>query len=141
MFQCLLRQEIAYFDRPENSSGNICSRLASNASALQEMAGTRLGSLIEATSMLFIATILGFVFNIQLTLVSLLFVILIFIVVFNHIKSYAAIKKEASSILERANSVSLFMQPNLSFTLFVDNTSISHRSSPRLFTIYVLLKY
>ncbi|CAF2990204.1 unnamed protein product [Rotaria sp. Silwood2] len=36
-FACLLRQEVAYFDRPENSSGAICVRLSSDASAIQEM--------------------------------------------------------------------------------------------------------
>ncbi|CAF4636850.1 unnamed protein product [Rotaria sp. Silwood1] len=36
-FACLLRQEVAYFDRPENSSGAICTRLSSGASAIQEM--------------------------------------------------------------------------------------------------------
>ncbi|CAF4619274.1 unnamed protein product, partial [Rotaria sp. Silwood2] len=36
-FACLLRQEVTYFDRPENSSGAICARLSSDASAVQEM--------------------------------------------------------------------------------------------------------
>ncbi|CAF0844645.1 unnamed protein product [Rotaria sordida] len=44
-FACLLRQEVAYFDRPENSSGAICTRLSLDASAVQEMIGTRLGVL------------------------------------------------------------------------------------------------
>ncbi|CAF3767729.1 unnamed protein product [Rotaria sordida] len=44
-FACLLRQEVAYFDRPENSSGAICTRLSTDASAIQEMTGTRLGVL------------------------------------------------------------------------------------------------
>ncbi|CAF4380045.1 unnamed protein product, partial [Rotaria sp. Silwood2] len=47
-FACLLRQEIAYFDRPENSSTSICARLSSDASAVQEMCGTRLGAICEA---------------------------------------------------------------------------------------------
>ncbi|CAF3344673.1 unnamed protein product, partial [Rotaria sp. Silwood2] len=42
-FACLLHQEVAYFDRPENSSGAICARLSSDASAVQEMTVTRLG--------------------------------------------------------------------------------------------------
>ncbi|CAF1209199.1 unnamed protein product [Rotaria sordida] len=46
-FACLLRQEVAYFDRPENSSGAICTRLSSDASAVQEMTGTRLGVICE----------------------------------------------------------------------------------------------
>ncbi|CAF4969458.1 unnamed protein product, partial [Rotaria sp. Silwood1] len=40
-FACLLRQEVAYFDQPENSSGAICTRLSTDASAVQEMTGTR----------------------------------------------------------------------------------------------------
>jgi len=42
-FACLLRQEVAYFDRSENSSGAICARLSTEASAIQQMTGTRLG--------------------------------------------------------------------------------------------------
>ncbi|CAF2881220.1 unnamed protein product [Rotaria sp. Silwood2] len=44
-FACLLRQEVAYFDRPENSSGAICVRLSSDASAIQEMSSTRFGAI------------------------------------------------------------------------------------------------
>ncbi|CAF3917869.1 unnamed protein product [Rotaria sordida] len=50
-FACLLRQEIAYFDRPENSSGAICARLSSDASAVQGMAGARLGAICEALAL------------------------------------------------------------------------------------------
>ncbi|CAF4789632.1 unnamed protein product [Rotaria sp. Silwood1] len=50
-FACLLRQEVAYFDRPENSSGAICTRLSSDASAIQEMTGTRLGIICEALAL------------------------------------------------------------------------------------------
>ncbi|CAF3717303.1 unnamed protein product [Rotaria sp. Silwood1] len=47
-FACLLRQEVAYFDRPENSSGAICARLSSDALSFQEMAGIQLGAIYEA---------------------------------------------------------------------------------------------
>ncbi|CAF4269466.1 unnamed protein product [Rotaria sp. Silwood2] len=50
-FACLLRQEVAYFDRPENSSGSICTRLSSHALAVQEMVGTRLGVICEALAL------------------------------------------------------------------------------------------
>ncbi|CAF4936481.1 unnamed protein product [Rotaria sp. Silwood1] len=47
-FACLLSQEIAYFDQPENSSGAICTRLSSDALSIQEMSGTRLGAICQA---------------------------------------------------------------------------------------------
>ncbi|CAF1398804.1 unnamed protein product [Rotaria sordida] len=51
-FACLLRQEVAYFDRPENSSGAICTRLLSDGSAIQDMTGIRLGAICEAIALL-----------------------------------------------------------------------------------------
>ncbi|UJR29570.1 hypothetical protein I4U23_010787 [Adineta vaga] len=75
-FACLLRQELAYFDRPENTSGAICARLASNATALQDMTGTRLGAICEALALSVFGLLFGFIFSWQLTLISLfLFVI------------------------------------------------------------------
>ncbi|CAF3977054.1 unnamed protein product [Rotaria sordida] len=50
-FACLLRQEVAYFDRPENSSGAICTRLSSDASAIQEITGARLGIICEGIAL------------------------------------------------------------------------------------------
>ncbi|CAF3532126.1 unnamed protein product [Rotaria sp. Silwood1] len=50
-FAYLLRQEVAYFDRPENSSGAICTRLSSDASAVQEMTGTRLGAIFQVIAL------------------------------------------------------------------------------------------
>ena len=35
IFQALLRQEIDYFDKPENSVGALCTRLSTEASAVQ----------------------------------------------------------------------------------------------------------
>ncbi|CAF3082654.1 unnamed protein product [Rotaria sp. Silwood2] len=58
-FACLLRQEVAYFDRPENSSGAICVRLSSDALAVQEMTGTRLGAICEVGAMSFFAILSG----------------------------------------------------------------------------------
>ncbi|CAF4877210.1 unnamed protein product, partial [Rotaria socialis] len=68
-FTCLLRQEVAYFDEPENSSGALCARLSSDAMALQEMSGTRLSIIVETFSMLAFGISLGFYFSWHLTLI------------------------------------------------------------------------
>ncbi|CAF4773243.1 unnamed protein product [Rotaria socialis] len=62
-FTCLLRQEVAYFDEPENNSGALCARLSSDAMALQEMSGTRLSIIVETFSMLAFGISLGFYFS------------------------------------------------------------------------------
>ncbi|CAF1486072.1 unnamed protein product, partial [Rotaria sordida] len=58
-FACLLRQEVAYYERPENSSGTICARLSSDALAVQEMASTRLGAICEAFALSFFGILFG----------------------------------------------------------------------------------
>ncbi|CAF3800263.1 unnamed protein product [Rotaria sp. Silwood1] len=68
-FACLLRQEVAYFDRSENSSGAICHHLLSDALSIQQIAATRLGYICETLAMFILGIILGFLFNYQFTLI------------------------------------------------------------------------
>ncbi len=36
-FGCMLRQEVGWFDMPENNTGSLCARLATDASAVQSV--------------------------------------------------------------------------------------------------------
>ncbi|CAF5021578.1 unnamed protein product, partial [Rotaria sp. Silwood1] len=40
-FRAILRQEIAYFDQEKHSTGALCARLATEASAVQNASGVR----------------------------------------------------------------------------------------------------
>src|ERR1700722_20174175 len=84
-FASLLRQEVAYFDLPENSSGSICSRLSSDALAVQQMTGTRLGIICETLAMFAFGLVLGFLLNWELTLIVFFFLVAMFIVAYMNI--------------------------------------------------------
>ena len=56
-FNAILRQEIAWFDRQENSTGSLCARLASDAANVQ---GVRRQQTIEC---LFYEVFIGFWFS------------------------------------------------------------------------------
>ena len=58
-FECLLRQEVAYFDQPENSCSAISTRFSSDALAIRELSGIRLGFICEALAVL----VFGFLFG------------------------------------------------------------------------------
>ncbi|CAF2524258.1 unnamed protein product, partial [Rotaria sp. Silwood2] len=73
-FHTILRQEIAYFDNPNNNTGALCTRLATEASAVQGATGVRIGLMLQNFSSLGAGIILGFVFSWQLTLLILAFV-------------------------------------------------------------------
>ncbi|KAF8565923.1 hypothetical protein P879_02860 [Paragonimus westermani] len=48
LFQAILNQELAWFDRPKNQPGNLTARLATEASKIKSLSGSQLGFIIEA---------------------------------------------------------------------------------------------
>jgi ATP-binding cassette subfamily B (MDR/TAP) protein 1 len=104
-FSCLLRQEVAYFDRPENNSGSVCTRLSSDALALQQMAGTRLGLICEAVAIYLFGLILGLFFSWQLTVIVLFFVVVILLVAYMDLHLKMRLDEQSALILGQASSV------------------------------------
>lgn len=104
-FACLLQQETAYFDQPENSSGAISLRLSSEAAAFEQMFGTRISVICETTALIFFGFIFGMLFSWQLTLIiSLVFLI---VIVTNCIDVYVSriLRNPSDVILQKANTV------------------------------------
>ncbi len=106
-FACFLRQEVAYFDRPENSSGSICVRLSSDAVAIQEMAGTRLGVICEAFSLSCVGLILGIFISWQLTIVVVVALLLVAVVAYLDVRLAIWVTQKSAPVLEHASSVRL----------------------------------
>jgi ATP-binding cassette subfamily B (MDR/TAP) protein 1 len=72
-FRAILRQEIAYFDQTKHSTGALCTRLATEASAVQGASGVRFAFLFQNLASMIIAIIIGFVYSWQLTLLIFAF--------------------------------------------------------------------
>ncbi|CAF1110046.1 unnamed protein product [Rotaria sordida] len=104
-FAHYLRQEMAFFDRLENSSGAICHRLTSDALAVQQMAGTRLGILCESVTTFGIGITFGFLFSWQLTLTLFFYIVSLFVVAFMHIRWQVRLNKRSDCIVGSASSV------------------------------------
>ncbi|CAF2990239.1 unnamed protein product [Rotaria sp. Silwood2] len=107
VFACLLRQEAAYFDRPENSTGAICVRLSSDASALQEMTGTRLGVICEIVALSFFGILFGCFISWQLTLIAFAPLFLLFLIVCGEVSLRSWITQQSGLIIGRASMVRL----------------------------------
>ena len=104
-FTCLLRQETAYFDRPENSSGGISLRLSSNAAALERMVGTRLGVICETIALLLCGFAFGIFFSWQLTMIVVVMCILMLFIGYINVYFGKILRKESGDILQKANTV------------------------------------
>jgi ATP-binding cassette, subfamily B (MDR/TAP), member 1 len=56
-----MRQEIAYFDRPEHSTGTLTTMLSSEATAMAGLSGLNLGSILTVLVNLISGTILAYI--------------------------------------------------------------------------------
>lgn len=112
-FESLLRQEMAFFDRPENSSGAISTRLSSDAMAVQQMVGVRLGIIFETFAMLTVGLLIGFIFNWKLTSVIFAFVLLSLLLVSVDIRTQIQANKLKSGILAQSSSVRSLSSSNI----------------------------
>ncbi|CAF1611061.1 unnamed protein product [Rotaria magnacalcarata] len=112
-FVHFLSQEMAFFDRPENSSGAICNRLSSDALAVQHMAGTRLGIICESLATFGIGIFVGYFYSWELTTVLLLFVLIFFGVALFQINWQSRLNQRSDRILGLASSLAVEIIHNM----------------------------
>ena len=106
-FKCFLCQEVAYFDRPENDSSSICTRLSSGALAVQKVTGSKLAGICETISMTILALIFGGYFNWQIMLIIFAFLLLEFCLAYVDIIVQLRLPKLFAQLSVRVSSVGL----------------------------------
>ncbi|EIW59664.1 multidrug resistance protein 1 [Trametes versicolor FP-101664 SS1] len=70
-FRAILRQDIEFFDKEENNTGQLTSTLSDNPQKINGLAGITLGAIVQSVSTLIIGSILGLSFNWQLGIVGI----------------------------------------------------------------------
>ena len=70
-FRAILRQDIEFFDKDENNTGQLTSTLSDNPQKINGLAGITLGAIVQSVSTLVIGYIIGLSFNWQVGLVGI----------------------------------------------------------------------
>jgi len=73
-FKAICRQDIAWFDKKENSTGRLSGRLSADATKLNGVTGNLIGTIIQCAFSLIIGIILGYMCNAILALVGTIFI-------------------------------------------------------------------
>jgi len=73
-FASILRQDISFFDDHNNSTGVLCSRLASDAAKVQGCTGGKLGMIMKNFSALAVSLGIAFAYSWKLTLLMMAFI-------------------------------------------------------------------
>ncbi|KAL5108409.1 Phosphatidylcholine translocator ABCB4 [Taenia crassiceps] len=63
LFESILKQEVEWFDRPENQPGSLTGRLAGDVPTLQNMTGRRLASMMEILVLIASSLCIAFYFG------------------------------------------------------------------------------
>ena len=70
-FESILRQDIAFFDVEENSTGSLTSNLSSDAQKVQGVSGATIGTLLQMLSNLLGSIIISLIYGWKLALVAI----------------------------------------------------------------------
>ncbi|KAI0073491.1 P-loop containing nucleoside triphosphate hydrolase protein [Panus rudis PR-1116 ss-1] len=70
-FRAILRQDIEFFDKDENSTGQLTSTLSDNPQKINGLAGITLGAIVQSVATLITGFIIGLIFSWKLGLVGI----------------------------------------------------------------------
>jgi len=70
-FSAILRKDIGWFDETKHSTGMLTSRLASDATLIEGLVGTRLGTTVQNLVTIITGLTIAFIYDWRLTLVVL----------------------------------------------------------------------
>ncbi|XP_029348794.1 bile salt export pump [Echeneis naucrates] len=105
-FQAMLRQEIGWFDDPQNSPGALATRLATDASMVKGATGSQIGMIVNSLTSIGASFIIAFYFSWKLTLVIMCFLPLLGLSGAFQAKMLTGLAKDDEKAMEAAGRVS-----------------------------------
>ncbi|CAO1320937.1 unnamed protein product [Diamesa hyperborea] len=69
-FDAMMKQEMGWFDLSNNAIGALCARLSGDCASVQGATGSRIGSILQAGSVIFIGIGISFYYSWKMTLVA-----------------------------------------------------------------------
>ena len=106
-FSAMLRQEMGWYDQPENSVGALLSRLAGDTGAIQGATGSRVGAILHSVFTLLISVTTSLVLEWRLGLVGCAFVPLVLIGTFAQHKILVGHDNVEKKALQQASKLAV----------------------------------
>ncbi|TVU07260.1 hypothetical protein EJB05_47308, partial [Eragrostis curvula] len=104
-FECILRQEIDWFDQPENSSGSLGARLSTDALSVKRLVGDNLALNVQTASTIISGFTIAMVANCKLALIITVVIPLVGFQTYAQLKFLKGLNKNAKEKYEEAIQV------------------------------------
>ncbi|OEL38177.1 ABC transporter B family member 11 [Dichanthelium oligosanthes] len=104
-FQSIVRQEVAWFDHPENSSGALNGRLSIDALNVRRLVGDNLALLVQSIATLTCGIVIAMVADWKLSLVILFVIPLVGLQGYAQVKFLQGFSQDAKTMYEEASQV------------------------------------
>ncbi len=108
-----LQKHIAYDDRPENSSNAISVRLSSDASAIEQVVGIKLGIMCEVFALSCFGLLFGLFFSWEFTMIVFLSILIIIVTASLNVHLNVYLEKQSGPLFQRANTVRSEFDPEV----------------------------
>lgn len=112
-FKAMLNMEMAWFDNKSNGTGTLCSRLSTDAAAVQGAIGQRIGSVVSSLSTAIVSIVLGVGLSWKLGLVTLAFTPILMVAQYYEIVLTNQTNLGIDEALERSTKVAVEVVSNI----------------------------
>lgn len=106
-FKAMLKQEVAWYDEPQNSVGMLLARLSGDCSQVQGALGTRIGYVFQTISIIVVGIAVALYYSWKLTLSSIVAVPIILALVFIESKFMTSSEIEEKKSIEEATKIAV----------------------------------
>lgn len=123
----MLRQEIAWYDDKRNGTGTLCSRLSTDAAAVQGATGQRIGTVLSSISTMALGIGIGMYYEWRLGLVALAFTPFLLVSQYLEIKYTDQQNMGNSKALERSTKVAVEVVSNIRTVVSLGRERMFHQ--------------
>lgn len=111
-FATIMQQEVAWFDVPRNSVGELLGRLSSDCSAVQGAIGSPIGQFFQAVALIIVGTAIASSYSWKLTLASIWTVPLTLGIIFAEAKYMSSSEIKEKEIVESTTKLAVEVVAN-----------------------------
>ena len=113
LFQSILRQELAWFEKEENNTGTLCATLSNEACKVQGATGIKVGSFLQGFSGILFAIAIALYYNLVLGAVAIAFLPALIAAAYLHMWIIVNTQGVERKIFEKASKLAVDAVTNI----------------------------